>query len=82
MSISYSKLRGRIVEKGYSISSLSAETGIPLSTLSNKLNGITEFKTSEIIIISKVLDIDDLEEYFFTLKVRDIEQDKALEINN
>ena len=80
MSISYNKLRGRIIEKGYSISSLAVETGIPLSTLSNKLNGITEFKTSEIIIISKVLDIDNLEEYFFTLKVRNIEQSKINEV--
>ncbi len=61
----HGKLKGLMVEKGYSIRKLSDETGIPLSTLSNKLNGITEFKTSDILMIVKVLKIKDVMTYFF-----------------
>lgn len=59
------KLKGIMAEKGYSVRKLSDETGIPLSTLSNKINGITEFKTSDILIISKVLEILNIQEIFF-----------------
>lgn len=65
MQVMHGKLKGLMVEKGYSIRRLSEETGIPLSTLSNKLNGITEFKTSEILMISNVLKIRDVMKYFF-----------------
>lgn len=59
------KLKGIMAEKGYSVRKLSDETGIPLSTLSNKINGITEFKTSDILMISKVLNILNIQEIFF-----------------
>lgn len=59
------KLKGVMAEKGYSVRKLSDETGIPLSTLSNKINGITEFKTSDILMISKVLNILNIQEIFF-----------------
>lgn len=74
MEVSYDKLRGKIVEEGYTIRSLSEKSGIPISTLSNKINGLTEFKTSEIITISKILGINDIKEYFFNQKVRNFEQ--------
>ncbi len=63
--ITHGKLKGLMAEKGYSIRRLSDETGISLSTLSNKLNGATEFKTSEILMISNVLQIRDVMKYFF-----------------
>ncbi|MDU5526965.1 MAG: helix-turn-helix transcriptional regulator [Finegoldia magna] len=59
------KLKGVMAEKGYSVRKLSDETGIPVSTLSNKINGITEFKTSDILMISKVLNILNIQEIFF-----------------
>lgn len=74
MEVSYNKLKGLMAEKGFTIRSLSKNTGIPVSTLSNKLNGLTEFKTSEILKISYILGISDVTEYFFTVKVRDIER--------
>lgn len=63
--IPYNKLRGKIAEKGLTYKDLAEKTNIPVSTLSNKVNGITEFKTSEIIKIADVLEIDDYMEYFF-----------------
>lgn len=66
--VTYGKLKGLMVEKGYSMRELSCQTGIPLSTLSNKLNGITEFKTSEILAISKILNIKDIQNIFFRIK--------------
>lgn len=74
MELCHNKLRGKIVEKGYTMRSLSDKTGIPVSTLSNKINGLTEFKASEILIISECLDISNIKEYFFTPKVRNIER--------
>ncbi|WP_055078787.1 helix-turn-helix domain-containing protein [Lagierella massiliensis] len=65
MVVENAKLKGIMAEKGYSVRKLSDETGIPLSTLSNKINGITEFKTSDILIISKVLEILNIQEIFF-----------------
>lgn len=74
MEVSFNKLRGLMTEKGFTIRSLSKDTGIPVSTLSNKLNGLSEFKTSEILKISYVLGISDVTEYFFAPEVRNIEQ--------
>lgn len=74
MTLSYNKLRGKIVEKGYTMRSLSEKTGIPISTLSNKMNGVSEFKTTEIIKISEILGIKNYQEYFFDFEVRNIEQ--------
>ncbi|WP_187364071.1 helix-turn-helix domain-containing protein [Lagierella massiliensis] len=75
------KLKGIMAEKGYSVRKLSDETGIPLSTLSNKINGITEFKTSDILIISKVLEILNIQEIFLVScpLFRYIEQNKVNE---
>ena len=68
MEVSYNKLKGLMAEKGFTIRSLSKNTGIPVSTLSNKLNGLTEFKTSEILKISYTLGISDVTEYFLLQK--------------
>lgn len=73
MEMSYNKLRGRMAEKGYSMRKLSEISGISITTLSDKLNGRTEFKTSEIFNISNILDIENIAEYFFSPKVRNIE---------
>ena len=72
--MNYNKLRGKIIEKGYTIKSFSQELEIPLSTMSDKLNGKTEFKASEMFKIAKALEIDDIKEYFFNQEVQYIEQ--------
>lgn len=59
------KLRGRMAEYGFTIRSLSERTGIPIATLSDKINGKSEFKASEIATIAKVLDIENVRPYFF-----------------
>lgn len=63
--IYFPELRGLMASKGITISELSSSTGIKKSTLSNKLNGVTEFNISEVQKISYVLNIENIEEYFF-----------------
>lgn len=61
------KLKGRIVEKGYNLSSFSCAVKMSRPCLRHRLNGISEFKVSEIERICKLLDIscEELSEYFF-----------------
>lgn len=61
------KLKGRIIEKGYTITTLSKEIGISYTSLSYKINNKREFNQREITFICNVLDIKDSERssYFF-----------------
>lgn len=59
------KIKGKIAEQGMTLKTLSSKTCIPVSTLSDKLNGRSEFKASEIAAISKALALDNIEAYFF-----------------
>lgn len=65
---SYSKLLGRIKEKGYTLSSFSAALGMDASSLYNKLKGKSGFKQAEIANACNILDIpiENLALYFFT----------------
>lgn len=63
--IKYSKLKGKMTEKGMTLRKLSRLTGISISTLSDKFNGKSEFKVSEIQKISDILNLDSVEVYFF-----------------
>ncbi len=63
--IKFAKVRGRMAERGMTMTHLSELSGIPVSTLSNKLSGQTEFKTSEIVAVAKALEIPSIEKYFF-----------------
>ena len=65
----FSKLRGRMVEKGYTGRSLAKELGISDVAFYKKMAGKTDWKLSEIYRIKVLLDIDDLEPYFFTPKL-------------
>lgn len=71
MSMEYSKLRGRIVEKFGTISAFAEAIGASIATISMKLNGKTEFSKKDIEIWAKHLDIATEEycDYFFTCKV-------------
>lgn len=64
----YSKLRGRMVEKGFTISSLAECIGIQPRTLGTRLNNESEFKHTEIdkIVIALEIPDDEVSLYFFT----------------
>ena len=67
----YSRLFGRIAEKGFSQKSLAAAIGISEGQMSLKLTGKYAFKQSDIRKICEELDIgaELIGEYFFTPKV-------------
>ena len=68
----FSKLRGRITEKLGTESKFAKPMGMSPRTLSMKLNGLREFKPSEIILALEKLElpVESVGEYFFTLKVQ------------
>ena len=53
----YSKLLGRIKEKGFTLEALAKKIGLNVSTLSKKLNNKSEFHQDEIKKICRVIDI-------------------------
>lgn len=55
--INVNKLRSYLALRGMTIKVLAETIGMPLSTLSNKINGRNEFIASEIAQIQTVLDI-------------------------
>lgn len=57
--MSSNKLKGRIVEAGYSQRSLAREIGMSKNTLNSKVNGKTPFNTVEIELICAKLGIVD-----------------------
>lgn len=63
----YSKLRGKIKEKGLSESELAKAINLSASSLSCRLNGKVDWSVPEIRAICDVLGIDrsDISEYFF-----------------
>lgn len=67
MKFNYSKLLGKIKERGLTHEQLAKAIGKNKSTLSTKLNGQFAFTTKEIDDICKILDISNNEigEYFF-----------------
>lgn len=69
--IDYSKLLGKMREKGETIGSLSQKIGISSNSLSNKLHGRSQFVQEEIVAICEVLLIDkeEIPIYFFTEKL-------------
>lgn len=67
----FNKLRGRIKEKFGSESEFAKKMGLSRSTMSQKLNNVWDFSSSEIIKACDLLDIgyNDIPTYFFTIKV-------------
>lgn len=63
----YSKLLGRIREKGYTQDSLAAEAGVSAATMNLKLCNKGDFKQSEIKTICTILEIPfaEIPAYFF-----------------
>ena len=64
----YSKLKGLIVEKYGTISNFADNSGIKLNTLSLKLNNKNTFNQEEMLIICRLLSIENVKEYFFCIK--------------
>lgn len=80
MEFDYSKLLGKIKEKGFTQESLAKYIGITAGVMSVKLNNQSPFKQKEIFIICEALDISIIEigEYFFAPKVRKTRTDEVM----
>nr|WP_312578251.1 helix-turn-helix transcriptional regulator [Sedimentibacter sp.] len=59
------KLRAAILQSGLSRREIAKILGISMFTLHKKIHNVTEFKASEIALLTKVLDISDKESIFF-----------------
>ena len=72
MKFDYSKLLGRIKERGYTQESLAFSVGMAVSTMSLKLNNRAFFSQKEIRNICELLGIliYQIGEYFFTPEVQ------------
>jgi len=72
MGFDYSKLLGKIKEKGLTQETLAKSIGITPGSMSEKLNNKANFKQKEIFMICQVLDISvgAEGEYFFAQKDR------------
>ena len=69
MTFNYSKLIGRIAEKGETRESLSAKIGMSSMSLRSKLQGKTTFRQDEIVTIADVLEIEieEIPAFFFSM---------------
>ncbi len=63
------KLKGRITEKGYTLSEFSEIIGMSRPSMRKRINALADFKLSELERICEVLEISKAEigEYFFLL---------------
>jgi transcriptional regulator with XRE-family HTH domain len=70
-NFNHNKLKGRLVEYGYGRKDLAELLGVSQSTISQKLNSVRDFSTSEMLCIMEWLDIpkEEIVDYFFTPKV-------------
>lgn len=74
MAFDYSKLRGKIVEKFGTQTEFSKAMNLSERTMSLKLNGERAWKQDEICRAVGLLELsnEDIQDYFFTLKVQNI----------
>lgn len=74
MAFDYSKLRGKIVEKFGTQTEFSKAMNLSERTMSLKLNGGRVWKQDEICRAVGLLELsnEDIQDYFFTLKVQNI----------
>lgn len=68
MSMEYSKLRGRIVEKYGTMTAFAEKLNIKVQTVSRKLNSDIGFTKDDILVWSELLDIpkEEIGIYFFS----------------
>lgn len=62
-------LKAKIAEKGETQKSVAKAIGISENSLSRKLNGIREFRLSEVLSLCGFLDIDNPKDIFFTQEI-------------
>ena len=67
MKVNVAKLRGKMVEKGFTVETLAVAIGIDRSTLYRKLDDIEKFTIGEVLKIKKVLCLTDAEAIFIFL---------------
>lgn len=74
MAFDYNKLRGRIVEKYGNQIEFAKAMDWSERTLSKKINGKVSWKQTDICKAINLLELteDDIQEYFFTVKVKNI----------
>lgn len=74
MAFDYNKLRGKIVEKYGSQVEFAKAMKWSERTLSCKMNGKIPWKQTDICAAIKLLELseNDIQEYFFTMKVQNI----------
>ena len=65
----FMKLKGIMREKGYSQDKLATEIGINTASMNRKLSSKTEFTVEEMVKIMIILDIENPNGIFFTVKV-------------
>lgn len=72
----YSKLRERIAGRYKRKKDFALEAGLTPVVLSQRLNGVRQWKQDEIVNVCKILDIplEDAHIYFFTEKVAILQQ--------
>lgn len=63
--MAYDKLKGRMVEKKVTQGEMAKKLNVSVSTLNAKLNKKREFTVNEVIVVCKVLEISNPNEYFF-----------------
>lgn len=63
----YSRLLGRIKEKGYTQETLASVMHVNPSTLNRKLKNKCEFTQSEIRHLCQLLEVEDVAGYFFAV---------------
>jgi hypothetical protein len=69
----FNKLKIRMKDKEYTQPKLGKVLGISRTQVNFRLNNRMDFRSSEISIIADILDIrNEIEEYFFTEKVKKI----------
>lgn len=63
----FRKVKGRMREKGLTQAMVAKWLGLSAQAFSNKINGKTDFKLSELEALCKILEISDPSAYFFTV---------------
>ena len=74
LSMDYSKLRGRIIEKYQTQGNFANEINLSERSLSLKLNGMIDWKQTEIVKAVDLLGIpmQEIDQYFFKTKVQNV----------
>ena len=59
------KLKGLLIENGYTQADVAKKLGISLNSFSRKINNKTQFNLTEAFLLKNILKISDMEKVFF-----------------